>query len=148
MAWTFVSYAGSSGPTKSSSRAQRACTRGFRCYSWRQRCSHRHGPVTTVGLAHHRVLDVDEVAASADVDQAAVSPAPAAPRPVYHWEAANQPKKDAVQQLAPLADAFDDLEARIDELIARTRILNSTDSRAGRYFYTRLVRNRRPCRRG
>ena len=75
------------------------------------------------GLAHHRVLDADEPAASAGVDQAATEPAPAVARPVYDWEAANQRKIDAVEQLAPLADALDDIEARIDELIARTKTL-------------------------
>ena len=75
------------------------------------------------GLAHHRVLDIDEPAASAGVDQAAIEPAPAAARPVYDWKAANQRKIDAVQKLAPLADALDDLEARIVELVARTKDL-------------------------
>jgi uncharacterized protein (DUF3084 family) len=37
--------------------------------------------------------------------------------------AANQRKKDAVQQLAPLTDALDDIEARIAELVARTKDL-------------------------
>ena len=73
------------------------------------------------GLAHHRVLDIDDIVTSAAADQAATEPASAAPRPVYDWEAANQRKIDAVQQLAPLAEALDDLEARVDELIARTR---------------------------
>ena len=76
------------------------------------------------GLAHHRVLDVDEVVASAGVDQAAIEPAPTVARPVYDWEAANQRKKDAVQQLLPLADALDDLEVRIAELLARTDSLD------------------------
>ena len=75
------------------------------------------------GLAHHRVLDVDEVVTSAGADQAAVAPAPAVTRPVYDWEAANQRKIDAVAQLAPLADALDDLEARIAELLVRTKDL-------------------------
>ena len=55
--------------------------------------------------------------------QATVAPLPAASRPVYDCEAANQRKIDAVQQLAPLADAFDDLETRIAELLARTNDL-------------------------
>ena len=76
------------------------------------------------GLAHHRVLDVDEPAASAATDRAATEPAPAVARPVYDWEAANQRKKDAVQQLLPLADALDDLEVRIAELLARTDSLD------------------------
>ncbi len=75
------------------------------------------------GLAHHRVLDLDEPVASAGVDQAAVVPVPVVVRPVYDWEAANQRKKDAVQQLAPLADALDDIEARIAELLVRTKDL-------------------------
>jgi len=37
------------------------------------------------------------------------------------WAVANQRKIDAIQQLAPLADALDDIEARIDELVARTK---------------------------
>ena len=75
------------------------------------------------GVAHHKVLDVDEVVTSAGVDQAATEPAPAGARPVYNWEAANQRKKDAVQQLAPLTDALDDIETRIDALLARTKDL-------------------------
>ena len=73
------------------------------------------------GLAHHRVLDVDEVASSVGANQAAAEQPIVMARAVYDWEAANQRKKDAVRQLAPLADALDDLEARIDELVARTK---------------------------
>ena len=75
------------------------------------------------GLAHHRVLDVDEVAGSVGADQAAVEQPIAVARPVYDWEAANQRKIDAVAKLAPLADAPDDIEARIAELLARTKDL-------------------------
>ena len=73
------------------------------------------------GLAPHRVLDVDEVVRSTGAEQAATEPAPAVARPVYDWDAANQRKKDAVQQLAPLSVALDEIEARIAELIARTK---------------------------
>ena len=73
------------------------------------------------GLAHHRVLDVDDVLTSAAADQAAAAAVPVVTRPVYDWEAANQRKKDAVEQLAPLADALDDIEARIDDLLTRTK---------------------------
>ncbi len=76
------------------------------------------------GLAHHNALRVDDVLAVLSADQQTAAPAPAAPRPVWDWAAANQRKKDAVQQLAPLADALDDIEARIDELIARTKDLD------------------------
>jgi len=75
------------------------------------------------GLAHHKVLDVDELVAVVAADEAAVEPAPAVARPVWDWEAANQRKIDAVRQLAPLADALDDIEARIDQLVARTKNL-------------------------
>jgi hypothetical protein len=74
------------------------------------------------GLAHHRALRVDEFVAVLNADQATVEPAPVA-LPVWDWAAANQRKKDAVQQLAPLADALDDLETRIAELVARTKEL-------------------------
>ena len=74
-------------------------------------------------MAHHRVLDVDEVAGSVGAGRAAGEQPIAVARPVYDWEAANQRKIDAVQQLAPLADALDDLEVRIAELLAKTRDL-------------------------
>ena len=77
------------------------------------------------GLAHHRVLDADEPVAHSGGSQAVVEPGPAVARPVYDWEAANQRKIDAVEQLAPLADALDDIEVRIDELLARTKDLDS-----------------------
>lgn len=41
-------------------------------------------------------------------------------RPVYDWEAANQRKKDAVQQLAPLTEALDDIEIRTAALFTTT----------------------------
>jgi len=75
------------------------------------------------GLAHHKALDVDQFVAVLAVDQRAPEPAPAVERPVWDWAAANQRKKDAVQQLAPLADALDDIESRIAELVARTKEL-------------------------
>ena len=73
------------------------------------------------GLAHHKALRVDEMVAALDPTQASIEPAAAAP--VWNWAAANQRKKDAVQQLAPLADALDDIEARIAELVAKTERL-------------------------
>jgi len=62
------------------------------------------------GLAHHRTLRVEQLVTVLDADQTASKPAPEAVRPVWDWAAANQRKKDAVQQLAPLADALDDIE--------------------------------------
>jgi len=75
------------------------------------------------GLAHHRVLDVEQFVAVLDADQTASGPTPAVVRPVWDWAAANQRKIDAVQQLAPLADALDDIERRIAALIARANDL-------------------------
>ncbi len=70
------------------------------------------------GLAHHKALRVDDLVAVLNADQAAVGPAP-----VWDWAAANQRKKDAVLQLAPLADALNDIEARIAALLAKTNDL-------------------------
>ena len=75
------------------------------------------------GLAHHRVLDDEGPVASGGAGQAAVAPVPAVVRPVYDWEAANQRKIDAVTRLAPLAEALDELEVRIAELLVRTNEL-------------------------
>jgi len=68
------------------------------------------------GLAHHKALQVDGFVAALDPQQ------PLAPQ-VWDWAAANQRKKDAVRDLAPLADALDDIETRIADLIAKTRDL-------------------------
>ena len=70
--------------------------------------------------AHHQALDVEQFVAVVSTSQDVYAPAPVPVRPVWDWAAANQRKKDAVQQLAPLADALDDLEIRIAELMART----------------------------
>ncbi len=74
------------------------------------------------GLAHHRAPRVDDLVAVRGADEQAADPPPSA-APVWDWAAANQRKKDAVQQLAPLADALDDIERRIAALIARTNDL-------------------------
>ncbi len=74
------------------------------------------------GLAHHKALRVDDLVAALDPQQTAAEPAPMA-LPVWDWEAANQRKIEAVRQLAPLADALDDLETRIAGLVARTKDL-------------------------
>ena len=76
------------------------------------------------GLAHHRSLRVDNLVGATATDSTAAEPAPAAAAPVWDWAAANQRKIDAVQQLAPLADTLDDLENRLDELLARTKHLD------------------------
>ena len=75
------------------------------------------------GLAHHKALDVDDLVAVVGADQAGIEPAPPMVRPVWDWAAANQRKNAAVRDLAPLAVALDDIEARIDQLVARTQEL-------------------------
>jgi len=71
------------------------------------------------GLAHHKALRVDELVAVLTDHQTAPEPATVAVPPMWDWAAANQRKKDAVQQLAPLAGALDAIENRIAELVAR-----------------------------
>ena len=73
------------------------------------------------GLAHHRAIPLDDFVAVLHTDQAAPEPAPA---PVWDWAAANEKKKDAVRQAAPLTDILDELEVRIAKLLARTRDLD------------------------
>ena len=75
------------------------------------------------GLPAHRDLDVDEVV---DILSPAETEAgePAPPRPTYDWAAANQKKKDAIAQLASLSTTMDDIDARINQLIDRTRNLD------------------------
>ncbi len=75
------------------------------------------------GVPVHRDLNVDEVV---DVLSPVESQAgqPAVPRPAYDWAAANQKKKEAIAQLASLSATMDDIDARINELIERTRNLD------------------------
>ncbi len=68
----------------------------------------------------HRDLNVDEVLSPVE-SQAGQS---AVPRPAYDWAAANRKKKEAIAQLASLAGIMDDVDARINELIDRTRNLD------------------------
>ena len=76
------------------------------------------------GVAQHRAVPLDDFVAVLHTDQAAPDPAPA-PAPVWDWATANQRKIDAVRQAAPLAVILDDLDARIAELLARTKDLDS-----------------------
>ncbi len=48
---------------------------------------------------------------------------PASPGPAYDWVAANRKKKKAIAQLASLSATMDDVDARINALIERTRDL-------------------------
>ena len=73
------------------------------------------------GLTAHRRVDVGDFL---DVLEAKpTEPAEPLAVPVWDWAAANRRKKEAVEQLAPLGVALDDLEARINELLARARAL-------------------------
>ena len=74
------------------------------------------------GLAHHRAVPLDDLVAALNNAPEVAEPAPAA-APVWDRATANQRKIDAVAQLAPLADALDDLEVRIAELVDRTKHL-------------------------
>ena len=74
------------------------------------------------GLAAHRAIPVDEFTAVLNSPtQTPETPAPSAPapRPVWDWAAANQKKSAAIAALALL----NDIDARINELAARARLL-------------------------
>jgi len=75
------------------------------------------------GLAHHKALNVDQFVTVLAADQSAPEPAPAAERPVWDWTAANQKKKEAIAAMATLTQTMDDIDARINALLERTRNL-------------------------
>ena len=75
------------------------------------------------GLSAHRRVDVGDFLAT--VESKPTGPVAPPPAPVWDWAAANQRKKEAVEQLAPLSDALDDIEGRINELLARARALEN-----------------------
>jgi len=76
------------------------------------------------GLAHHKALPVDEFVAAPDTpDQVATEPASAAGPPVWDWDTANQKKKEAIAEMATLTQTMDDIDARINALVERTRNL-------------------------
>jgi len=85
------------------------------------------------GLTAHKMLRVEEFTAAINSEDlttiVAASEPPAEPapllRPVWDWAAANERKKAAITALAPLTDVLDDIDARIDELFARTRQLET-----------------------
>ncbi len=74
------------------------------------------------GLPAHRDLNVAGVA---DIlSRTEIGAGERAPQPVYDWAAANQKKKQAIAQLASLSATMDELDARINKLIDRTRNLD------------------------
>jgi len=75
------------------------------------------------GLAHHKALDVEQFVAVLADDQSAPEPAPAVGRPVWDWTAANQKKKETIAAMATLTQTMDDIDARINALVERTRNL-------------------------
>ncbi len=76
------------------------------------------------GLAHHKALQVEDFVAAPDTpDQVATEPASAAGPPVWDWDAANQKKKEAIAEMATLTQTMDDIDARINALVERTRNL-------------------------
>ena len=80
------------------------------------------------GLTAHRMLPVDEFTAALteghqETSETTASPAAPAVRPVWNWATANNRKKAAIIALAPLTDMLDDIDARIDELVARAKQL-------------------------
>ena len=76
------------------------------------------------GLPAHRDLNVDDVADVLNAADNTPVGEPAVPRPAYDWAAANQRKKEAIAQLASLSATMDDIDARTNELIERTRNLD------------------------
>ncbi len=83
------------------------------------------------GLAHHKALRVDDLVAVLGAEQSAIEPAPVTRPPVWNWVAANQRKKDAVRQLAPLADALGDLEIAARSWSPEPRTSSSADGPHG-----------------
>jgi len=80
------------------------------------------------GVAAHKILAVDDFTAVLhSQDQTPNTPpaSPTLPRPGWDWAAANQKKKAAITALAPLTDMLDDIDARINELIARAKQLEN-----------------------
>jgi len=75
------------------------------------------------GLVHHKALDVEQFVTVMAVDLSAPEPAPAAGRPAWDWTAANQKKKEAIAAMATLTQTMDDIDARINALLERTRNL-------------------------
>ena len=82
------------------------------------------------GLPAHRAVAVDEFTAVLDgpaqTPEITVPSVPA-PRPVWDWAAANDKKRAAIAALAPLTDMLDDIDARIKELAARAKQLETRD---------------------
>ena len=74
------------------------------------------------GLTHHRAIPTAHPAEAVTTPDTAATPA-APRRPVWDWHTANETKKTAVRSLQPLAAQLDDIEARIDALLARSNAL-------------------------
>jgi len=75
------------------------------------------------GLAHHKALEVGHFVAVLGAGQTAPEPAPAPVQPAWDWAAANQKKKEAIAAMTTLTQTMDDIDARINVLVERTRNL-------------------------
>ncbi len=75
------------------------------------------------GIAHHKTLDGARFVAALTTDHSAPEPEPVPERPVWDWAAANQKKKEAIAAMAALTQTMDDIDARINALVERTRNL-------------------------
>jgi len=74
------------------------------------------------GVAHHKVLDVEQFVAAMTVDHRAPESAPVE-RSVWDWAAANKNNKQAIAAMATLTQTMDDIDARTNALVERTRNL-------------------------
>jgi len=74
------------------------------------------------GIRAHRDLNVDGVIDVLNPTEAPTKEQTVS-RPVYDWAAANQKKKDAIAQIASLSATMDEMDARINALVERTRNL-------------------------
>ena len=79
------------------------------------------------GISHHQALHVEQFVAALTADhtgaQHAPAPATVTEPAVWDWAAANQKKKVAIAATAALTQTMDDIDARINALLDRTRNL-------------------------
>jgi hypothetical protein len=75
------------------------------------------------GIAHHKTLDVAKSVTALTTGHSAPQPVPGTEPPMWDWAAANQKKKEAITAMVGLTETMDDIDARINALLARTRDL-------------------------
>jgi len=74
------------------------------------------------GIPAHRDLNVDDVIDTLNPAETGAGEQTVS-RPAYDWAAANQRKKEAIAAMAVLTETMDDIDARINALVERTRNL-------------------------